>query len=139
TLHVRDALGRIALVRRDPERALGLADVELAAAARLDLKRIMARAHDLRARALVDLDRRDEARAASAEALALAEPIGYPARRWKAHALSAEIARRAGDRSGADAADARARACVDAIAAILPDDLRRALYAGTSLGHDARP
>src|SRR5262249_41868272 len=119
--------------RRDPERALDLGNVELAAATRLDLKRIMVRASELRARALVDLDRRDEARAASADALALAERIGYPAGRWRALALTAEIA------PGADAADARARACLEEVGATLPEDLRRTLYATTRLGHDARP
>jgi class 3 adenylate cyclase/tetratricopeptide (TPR) repeat protein len=139
SLHVRDALGRIALVRREPDEALALADVELAAAAKLELKRIMVRAIDLRARALLDLDRREEGRAALADALALAERIKYPPGEWKARALLAELDRRDGARSAAEAQLARARARVDAVAAPLPDDLRHALYAGVRLGHDSRP
>jgi tetratricopeptide (TPR) repeat protein len=139
SLHVRDALGRIALVRREPERALALADVELAAATRLDLKRIMIRAGELRARALVDLDRRDAARATLTDALALADRIGYPPGQWKTLGHLAELARRAGDRSGAEVTLARARERVDAVAATLSDDLRRVLYAGARVGHDARP
>src|SRR5689334_12995240 len=69
TLHVDDALGRLALAHRDPERALACADRELAAARAIDARKLEVRAQSLRARALLDLERLDDAEHAVAGAV----------------------------------------------------------------------
>jgi class 3 adenylate cyclase/tetratricopeptide (TPR) repeat protein len=128
-LHVEDLLGRIALAERRADDALAHADDALAGARRHAAAKLVGRALELRGQALVALDRRAEAAAALAEALDVAAGIGYPPTQWRALALLAEIAGRDGRRGDADAAAARARALVDALAAGVPDHLRATLYA----------
>src|SRR5262249_12102027 len=69
SMHVWDALGRLALVGGEPERAIAHADHELSAARRHRARKVEARALELRARALLVLDRREEAAAAVDDAL----------------------------------------------------------------------
>jgi class 3 adenylate cyclase/tetratricopeptide (TPR) repeat protein len=129
-LHVHDALGRVALTESAPERALALADEELAGARRHQARKIEARALELRGAALVALDERAAAEAALAEATAIAGAIGYLPVAWRAFALRALVARRDGRRDAAGAHTAEARTLVERAASSLPaDDLARGLRA----------
>jgi tetratricopeptide (TPR) repeat protein len=135
SLHVDNAEGRVALARRDPMAALALADVQLAGAVRLQAQKIAVRANLLRSEALLTLERRDDAEAAAAAALASSEAIRYPAGRWRAIKLCAAIADHNGRGAAASAARMQLDATVAALAATLPsDDLRRALYDAASSG-----
>ena len=128
-LHLVDAEGRLALARGEPEAALRLAEHELADARARRLRKLEARALDLRAQALLGLDRRDDAGETLREALAAAVAIGYPPVRWRAHALAGELARRQGQRAAAEEAAARGRALVEGASRGLPEDLGRDLRA----------
>jgi class 3 adenylate cyclase/tetratricopeptide (TPR) repeat protein len=128
-LHIRDAAARVALVGRDPDRALAHADAEVQGTQRHATGRIAARALVSRARALVALDRRADAERAVADALAAAERVRYPPAQWRALALKADLARRAGRPADAETAIARATAVVTGVAGALRGDLRRTLLA----------
>jgi class 3 adenylate cyclase/tetratricopeptide (TPR) repeat protein len=138
-LHVDDALGRLALARLEPGRALACAERELAAARAINARKLEVRARNLQARALLVLERPDDADAAIAAALETAAAIAYPAGEWRALRLRVEAARRRGRDALAADADRRVVERVTALAATLPDDeLRGALYLAASVGHDAR-
>jgi class 3 adenylate cyclase/tetratricopeptide (TPR) repeat protein len=140
SVHVEHAVGRLALARREPERALASAERELAAARAIDARKLEVRAHNLRARALLVLERLDDADGAIAGALEAAVAIAYPAGEWRALRLRAEAARRRGRAIEADTAERHVAERVTALATTLPDDeLRRALYAAAVVGHDAPP
>jgi class 3 adenylate cyclase/tetratricopeptide (TPR) repeat protein len=126
SMHLFDALGRVALVRREPERALALADDELERARRHRAPKIEARALDLRGRALLMLERPDEAAAALAAAVGVGERIGYPRVIWQALGVLAELKRRRGQAGEAAADAARQRALVDDLARSLPEGELRA-------------
>jgi class 3 adenylate cyclase/tetratricopeptide (TPR) repeat protein len=128
TLHAADALGRVALARRDPERALALADEELAGAQRHDVHKVELRALELRARALLMAERPGDADTVLSRASVLADRIGYRRGQWVVLRLQADVARRAGHTADAAEYDARCRAIVERLAGAVPDaDLRRAL------------
>jgi class 3 adenylate cyclase len=134
-LHVEDAQGRLALANGEPARSLALGEAELAAAERIGASKLAVRAQDLRAHALLGLDRLDDADAAIEAALRGATDIGYVAGQWRAHRLRAEAARRRGRDPVAAEAEARVAALAATLAASLQDDsLRRALHATTSIG-----
>jgi len=133
TMHLDDALGRVALAQGDPARALALAEREALAARRHSAAKLEARALDLRAQALAALERRDEALASTAGMLEIAERIGYARARWQGLALSAELERRAGRRERAQACDAQRATLLDALGRSLPDaELRRGLLASAA-------
>jgi tetratricopeptide (TPR) repeat protein len=130
SLHALDALGRLALAERAPERALALADEEATGARRHRVPKVEARALVLRGDALVVLERRDEATAALTEAVRIADAIGYPRAAWQALVGLAEVARQAGRTAEAERHAARRRDVVAAAARSLGDaELRRALQA----------
>jgi hypothetical protein len=86
----------------------------------------------LRADALAMLERRDDAEAALAAALDLAETIAYPRAAWQALGRLAELARHAGRAADAARHAARRRDVVAAVAGSLDaPDLRRDLEAAT--------
>jgi tetratricopeptide (TPR) repeat protein len=127
-LHAADVLGRLALAERAPERAVTLADEEAAAARRHRVPKVEARALVLRGDALAVLARHDEAVAAFAAAVEIAEAIGYPRAAWQALGGLAALARRAGKTAEADRHAARRRALVGAAVRSLPEpELRLAL------------
>jgi tetratricopeptide (TPR) repeat protein len=127
-LHLLDAEARLALARGRPEDALTRVDAELEGARRHQARKLEARAQELRARALLVIDRRPEAEAALREAYTVAESIGYAPVRWRALALESELARRAGDSPRAERQAAATRALTGELAAPLTDErLRRAL------------
>ena len=131
-IHVLDGLGNVALARRDPESALRHADEALAGARRHGAQKLEARALALRGRALLEIDRRDDAQTALREAITIGERIGYPPVRWRALRLLAEAARRDGRRDDAAAHTAHAQQIVDALLASLPDAELRALLAASA-------
>jgi hypothetical protein len=130
TMHVHDACGRLALAAAIRRRASPRRRPELASARHFHAGKLELRAETLRARALLALERDDEAEQAIAAALAAADAIAYPAGRWRALRLQAEHARRRGRTADAEVGERKLRATVDRLAATLPtDELRRALYA----------
>jgi class 3 adenylate cyclase len=140
SLHVDDAAGRLALARGDPAGALTAADHELVGARRIEARKLEVRAQNLRAAALLALERLDDADAAIDDALTTAASIVYPAGEWRTLRLRTIAARRRSRRDVADEADRRLSERVTALAATLGDeDLRRALYAAAGVGHDPRP
>lgn len=126
-LHLHDALGRVALCTQAPERSLAHADQQLAGARDHGLQRIEARALELRAAALMRLDRREAARLALREALTVAARIHYLPTQWRAHDGLAELARRDGDAAAAAAQAAQSRRLVDGLVRDLPGELALAL------------
>ncbi len=96
-MHTHDALARAWLAKGEPERALPLLEAELAAAKAHSARKVQARALELRGRALLHMDRREEAASALQDAHAVATEIGYPPALWRSLSLLAEIARRSGD------------------------------------------
>ena len=140
SMHVDEAWGRLALARRDPATALAAAEAELVAARTFEARKLEARGELLRARALLALNRVDDAEGAIDAALAITTAIAYPAGRWRALHLRAEAARRRGRSAVALEAGHDLARVVGTLAASLPDDeLRRALYRAAGVGHDARP
>jgi len=133
SLHVEDALGRVALARGDPSDALVRAEREREAARRHRAPKLEARALALRVQALATLERRDEAQAAAGELLAIADRIGYARARWQGLAFTAELERRAGRGAQANRCEAKRAQLVEALARSLPDaELRRGLLASAA-------
>jgi predicted ATPase/class 3 adenylate cyclase len=129
-MHVSDALARAELSSGRPEQALALVDEELAAARRHLARKIEARALELRGRALVVLDRREEATRSLEAALEVARGLGYPPATWRSLSLLAELARRAGDRAQADRLSSEACGLAERLAGTLPEtELRHELGA----------
>jgi tetratricopeptide (TPR) repeat protein len=124
-MHVSDALARAELSRGRPEQALALVDEELAAARKHLARKVEARALELKGRALVVLDRREEASRSLEAALEVARGIGYPPATWRSLSLLAELARRAGDRAQADRLSSEACGLVERLAgSLLETELR---------------
>jgi tetratricopeptide (TPR) repeat protein len=115
-LHVQHVEARLALARGAPDRTLVAAEAEREGAVRFGAPKIEARAGELAARALLALERDEEADAACRAAFEIAESIGYPPVRWRALTLQGTILRRAGHRSAARESVARARALVEGLA-----------------------
>jgi tetratricopeptide (TPR) repeat protein len=120
-MHLQDILARIHLARGEPERALPLADAEVEQARAQFSHKLKARALELRGRALVHLDRRDDAAASLREALEIAKRIGYPPATWRSLSLLAELARRRGERSQAERLAQEASGLVTRLAGGLPE------------------
>jgi class 3 adenylate cyclase/tetratricopeptide (TPR) repeat protein len=130
SLHLSNARARVALVSGDVQGALDLTAGELEGARRSGSRKIEARALELRGRALVAADLRDEATVELGLAARVANEIGYPPVGWRAPSLLAELARRNGDRRREENALALVREQVQRGAASLPDrELRRRLQA----------
>jgi tetratricopeptide (TPR) repeat protein len=133
SLHLEDALGRVALARGEPADALARAEREREAARRHRAPKLEARALILRVQALAALERREEALASAGELLEIAERIGYARARWQGLALAAELERRAGRSERAGRCEAERARAVDAIARSLTDaELRRGLLAAAA-------
>jgi len=125
----------VALLRHDPAAALAHGDHALAHAEPHQARKLMARAQELRARALLVQDRRADAVQAAEAALATAHGIGHAPSQWRAHAILAAVARRDGRTAEAAGHTAAADALLDARRPYLPADLHRALR-GRVLGGD---
>ncbi|MEN8160721.1 MAG: AAA family ATPase, partial [Myxococcota bacterium] len=112
-LHLLDAEGRLALVTGENDRALARAKLELDGARFYGVRKLEARARELHGRALLTLDRRDEAEAVLRETITLAASLGYRPAQWRAHALLGELGRRRGDASERERAFAAMRALLE--------------------------
>jgi tetratricopeptide (TPR) repeat protein len=134
SIHLEHVEARLALVRGDPQRALGHVGREVEAARRQGAPKLVARGLELRGRACLVMDDRDGAEKALREALREAQAIGYPPAAWRAKALLAELARRTGDGAAAERADAEVARSVETAAATLDDDALRGRLRG--LGRD---
>ncbi|HZR80518.1 MAG TPA: sigma 54-interacting transcriptional regulator [Candidatus Binatia bacterium] len=129
SLHVMNARASLALAAGDPAVALAAAEREAAGAVRHDAPKIEARALLSAGRALLEVERWDDADARLARALAVADRIAAPRLAWRAHALLARVRQARGDREAAERHVAAHRRLVDAAAASLRDAaLRRRLY-----------
>ena len=131
-LHAMEANARLALAKGDPETALRESRQAQERAARHRAVKLEARAALSGGRALLELERRDEARAATGFAIELARRIGHPRAEHRGLLQLASIALRCGDRDEARALSAQANAVRETIAARAPDgDLRKALSRAT--------
>ena len=115
-LHLIDARARLALTQNQPEQALQLALEEHDAAESHRARKLEARALELAGRALLVLDRRDEAEERVRTALELARSIEYPPIVWRSLSLLGEVARRRGRGSEAERSSQEARSLVERLA-----------------------
>ena len=131
SLHLEHALGREALARGAPDRALACAREELAGAVRFRARKLEARARLLEGEALLAMDERESARGALREAVRVAESIGHPRGAWRPLRRLSELARRAGAAEEAAQIEARAEGIADALARSLEEhpELRACLRA----------
>jgi class 3 adenylate cyclase/tetratricopeptide (TPR) repeat protein len=113
SMHLWDVDGRLALACREPDRALALAETELEAARAHAVRKLEGRAQELRGRALLALDRRDEAEAALRKTIAISRELGYRPTEWRAWALLGELARRRSDAAGHREQSARMRVLLE--------------------------
>lgn len=131
SLHAFNALARLALYHGEPERAVALTEREIAGARRHRVPKVEARGLELRGRALLVLDQREEARVVLDEAVRVAGRIAYRRTGWRARGALAELEQRAGHTAEADRHAAEARALLDEASRSLPDEtLRQQLLAG---------
>jgi tetratricopeptide (TPR) repeat protein len=128
-LHAAEAVGRIALARREPEATLACADEQLAGARRHRAPKVEARALVARGEALLMLERAEEASVALADGIRIAYSIAYPRAGWAALGCLTEVARRAGRTADAAAHAARRRALLMQAMSSLEPELRRPLQA----------
>jgi tetratricopeptide (TPR) repeat protein len=119
-LHLFDSLARVDLVRGNAEAALIRIDREIAGAREKSARKIEARGLELRGRALVSMDRREEAADALGAALELARVIEHPPVAWRALSLLGEVARRRGETKNAERSFGELRELVESVAAAIP-------------------
>jgi len=130
SMHVQDGLARVEIARGEPEAALRVLDAELEAARRTGARKLEARALELRGRALVVMDEREEAASSLREALRIAREIEYPPVQWRALSLFAELERRSGDHSRSRDLLHQARSLIEGLASSLPElELQRGFRA----------
>ena len=134
SLHLIDSLARVELARGELDRALELADEQLARGRPHRAPKIAARALELRGHVLLQMDRREEAREAAGGSIEAASKIRHPSVQWRGLEILAEVAQRDGDSAGAEAFRAQRRELLTSIGERLPDaGLRRALLASSEL------
>jgi class 3 adenylate cyclase/tetratricopeptide (TPR) repeat protein len=138
-LHLLDAMARLALARGEPEAALRLVEDELVGAQRHGALKLVARASELRARALLHIDQRPEAEESIREALQVGARIEYAPVLWRGHSLKGEVARREGDDSAAREHRARARDAVARLEPAVPDARSRKEFAALGESLEADP
>ena len=134
SLHVDDLLTRLAVGRGDLDAAEARVQRTLDGARKHRAPKLEARALVLQADVLLSGDRRADAAASLDAALAVATQIGYVRAGWQAHALLAELARRAGRTEGAAEHEAARRALVERVGAGMRDAGLRELLLRTALG-----
>lgn len=133
-LHAQNARAEIELARGEFEKALDVATLELAGARQHRAPKIESRAQLARGRALMQLERTDEAEAALHEALRLSEGISHPRAAWRAHGALVDVASRRGDARERERRDASRRALVEAAAATLEDSTLAGRLRSRALG-----
>lgn len=123
------AVADLALAQHDPARALVQMDDALRATLQLQFYGLMPQQLYFKARALFDLGRDAEARAALREAEEIAAPRAMRPVLWQIHALRAELEERQGDSESAATHRELARRYIQEIGARSPDDLRASFFA----------
>jgi tetratricopeptide (TPR) repeat protein len=132
SLHAMEANAQLALARADPETALRESQLALERAVRHHAVKLEARAALTSGRALLDLERRDEARDTTRRAVDLARRIAHPGVEQRALRQLALIADRCGDLDEARMATGQADAVRERMAAKTPDgELRASLLRST--------
>ncbi len=124
-LHVWHAQARLLLAQGEPASALEWTAREVAGAREHQARKIEARALELRGRALVKMDHREQARVALQEALEIATAIEYPPVMWRAESLVGELVRRGGDGVRAEQHFAQAQQRVHALVVPSLDEVAR--------------
>jgi tetratricopeptide (TPR) repeat protein len=119
SLHVMDTRARIDLAGREYDRALALAEEQLAGAHRHQAPKIEVRALSLKGQALLEIDRRAEAEEAFRSAAEIAERIGFARGLWNAYAFLAEYERRSGNNTVAGEHARKVREVAERAAATL--------------------
>jgi len=130
SMHLQDAGARLALFRGDADLALVQVDEELAGTRRRTVRKIEARALELRGRILLTMDRRSEAETSLREALELSTRIEHPPVAWRALSLLGEIARRNGEADTAEQHIGVLRKLVDSKSPSIPRDELRSEFRG---------
>ncbi|TFH22471.1 MAG: tetratricopeptide repeat protein, partial [Myxococcales bacterium] len=121
SLHVDDAVARISLARGEPEDALRLVDAELSRARTSTVRKVEARALELRGRTLLAMERHDEAVETLTNGLEVGRTLRYPPAIWRCLYDLAELARRRGSRADADRHTAEADTLIESLAVPLAD------------------
>jgi len=128
--HIYDGLARAALARRDPEAAIAWTDRELELARTHHSRKVEARSLELRGRALLTMDLRDEAEQSIRDGLEVSEAIGYQPVLWRGDAVLIELARRRADTALAERHGANVRKRLESAATrIEQENLRLRLRA----------
>jgi class 3 adenylate cyclase/tetratricopeptide (TPR) repeat protein len=96
SLHLLHGQARVLLAAGDPERAVAKCELEHQGAVETHARKMIARSLELKGRALLVMDRRDEAEAALRRALQVARELEYPPATWRALSLLGELSRRRG-------------------------------------------
>ncbi len=128
SMHIQDAMGRLVLAQGQPDATLEWTDGELVTARAHGARKLEARALELRGRALLVMDQRDDAREALADAHRIASAIGYPPVLWRSESLLGELARRIGDRAESERWVVQAQERIAALSVpTLEDEARQGL------------
>jgi tetratricopeptide (TPR) repeat protein len=122
-----EALAEIKLATGRPEEAVSAAHDAIGKALAVGRRKYEASARTVVGAAMRELGRPAEALEALRRASALADAIGHPPTRWRAHAELARAAAAAGDDTAAEASSRAARATIDRFAASLSEARRAAL------------
>lgn len=120
-MHAQNVRAEIEIHRGEFERALDIASEEARGARKHRAPKIEARAQLVRGRALLNLDRLDEAESALGDALRLSKEIAYPRGAWRGHAALAHLAERRGHAGERDRQRAAHQALVKRAMASLDD------------------
>jgi tetratricopeptide (TPR) repeat protein len=119
SLHVMDTRARLELTDREHDRALVLAEKQLAGARRHRAPKIEVRALSLKGQALMEIDRRSEAEEVFRTAIEVAQRIGFARGIWNGYALLAECERRSGNNTVAGEHARKVREVAERAAATL--------------------
>lgn len=131
-MHAQNVRAEIELHRGEFERALQVASEEAGGARKHRAPKIEARAQLVRGRALLHLERFDEAESALGDALRLSERISYPRGAWRSHAALARLAARRGSSAERDRQRAEHGALVQRAIASLDDPQLKARLRSSS-------
>jgi tetratricopeptide (TPR) repeat protein len=107
--HIYDGMARAVLAQGDHDASLVWTERELEVSRVHNSRKLEARALELRGRALMSMDLRDEARTELHASLEVSEDIGYPPTIWRADSLLLELARRNQDEAEATLRERRIR------------------------------
>jgi tetratricopeptide (TPR) repeat protein len=130
SLHLHDMTARLALLRGDADAALASVDSEIAGTRGRTIRKIEARALELRGRILLTMDQRSEAETMLRQSLEIATRIEHPPVAWRSLSLLGEIARRNGRDDTAQQRFGELRKLVESKAPSIPSDGLRSEFKG---------